>query len=333
MRCRASRDADPPRQDGDRKAHTATASSSFVFARFGILSPSQASLNAIAIALNILSSVGIVLANKWVFAREGFSFGTLLTVIHFVVTFVGLEICARYGLFVRKRIPVRQVAGLCLVFSAFVVLTNLSLQYNSVGFYQMAKVLTTPFIVVVQTIFYGMSFSLRVKAALTVTCVGVGISSASDVQVNVLGTVFALAGVAAAGLYQIWVGTRQKELGVDSFQLLYYQAPISAMMLLFLVPVLDDMGKLSKFEWTASAITSILISASLAFFVNLSTFLIIGKTSAVTYNVVGHFKLCVVVILGFIIFLDPLVWKNALGIAIALAGVFWYSYIKLNNQA
>ncbi|KAL2912221.1 hypothetical protein HK105_208289 [Polyrhizophydium stewartii] len=287
--------------------------------------------NGFFMALNIVSSVGIVLSNKWVFDAERFRFGTLLTVIHFATTFAGLEACARFGLFERKRIPIAEVAGLCATFSAFVVLTNLSLQYNSVGFYQMAKVLTTPFIVAVQTVFYKMSFSIRIKAALAVTCIGVAISSANDVSINFVGTVLALAGVAAAGMYQIWVGTRQKELNVDSFQLLYYQAPISAVMLLVCVPFFDDMSALRQWDVTVSGLMSIATSATLAFFVNLSTFLIIGKTSPITYNVVGHFKLCIVIVLGFVIFPTPIVWKNVLGILIALAGVFWYSYIKLSR--
>ena len=43
-----------------------------------------------------------------------------------------------------------------------------------------------------------------------------------------------------------------------------------------------------------------------AFLVNLSIFMVIGKTSPVTYNVLGHFKLCSVLAGGFIFFHDPL---------------------------
>ena len=92
--------------------------------------------NSMYIVLNITSSIGIVLTNKWVFSNEGFSFGTLLTAIHFVFTFLGLVICAKLGIFTPKKIELRKVMPLCLSFCGFVVLTNLSLQYNSVGFYQ-----------------------------------------------------------------------------------------------------------------------------------------------------------------------------------------------------
>ena len=291
------------------------------------------------------------MTNKWVFEKEGFAFGTLLTVIHFVFTFIGLVGCVRAGLFVPKKIELAQVLPLCFSFCGFVVLTNLSLQYNSVGFYQVslrvthktqtAKVMTTPVIMVIQTLYYKQSFSTLIKSSLAVTCVGVVITTATDVHFNWLGTFYATTGVLVTSLYQIWVQTGQKDLGVNSMQLLYYQAPISAVLLLFTVPVLDDMSKLFQYEWTASAVTGIIISAILAFFVNLSTFLIIGKTSPVyvfflyelilyrTYNVVGHFKLCLIVALGFVIFKYPVDIRNLCGILVTLLGVFSYSYIKL----
>jgi solute carrier family 35 protein E3 len=126
-----------------------------------------------------------------------------------------------------------------------------------------------------------MKFSNPIKLSLFVTCIGVVITSATDVQVNFIGTVFAAAGVIVTSYYQIWVGTGQKDLGVNSMQLLYYQAPISAVILLFTVPFVDDMGALMEYEWTTSATFGVVASAILAFFVNLSTFLIIGKTSPV----------------------------------------------------
>ena len=55
------------------------------------------------------------------------------------------------------------------------------------------------------------------------------------------------------------------------------------------------------------------------------------KSRCRTYNVVGHFKLCLIVFLGFIIFQYPVDLRNVGGILVTLAGVFWYSYIKLQK--
>lgn len=93
------------------------------------------------ILMNVVSSITIVFANKWVFKTFKFTFGTTLTFVHFIVTFLGLVLCARAGMFEVKPLRIRQMLPLCISFCGFVVLNNLSLQYNSVGFYQVCVTL------------------------------------------------------------------------------------------------------------------------------------------------------------------------------------------------
>ena len=56
-----------------------------------------------------------------------------------------------------------KVVPLSLAFCGFVVFTNLSLQNNTVGTYQLAKALTTPTIVAIHTVFYNKSYSTQIK--------------------------------------------------------------------------------------------------------------------------------------------------------------------------
>lgn len=72
----------------------------------------------------------------------------------------------------------------------------------------------------------------------------------------------------------------------------------------------------------AFIILSCLISVS----VNFSTFLVIGKTSPVTYQVLGHLKTCLVLAFGYILLRDPFSWRNILGILVAVVGMVLYSY-------
>lgn len=237
-------------------------------------------LEYLYIILNLTSAIGIVMANKWVFSVEKFNFGTILTCIHFLVTYIGLAGCAYFNVFTPKSINIKSVLPICFSFCGFVILTNLSLVYNSIGFYQIAKVGTMPTVMMIQIIFYEMHFSAAIKRCIALICFGVIVASATDVDVNLLGSIIAASACVSTSLYQIWIGTTQKDLGLDSMQLLYYQAPISGLLLIPLIPVLDDFPKFLAFEWNTSAIIAISISAILAFFVNLSTFLIIGRFSA-----------------------------------------------------
>ena len=112
--------------------------------------------------INICSSICIVFLNKWLYVHHGFPNMTL-TCIHFVTTFIGLHLCVMLDVFKPKRLSVLKVVPLCLAFCGFVVFTNLSLQNNTVGTYQLAKALTTPAIVGIHSVFYNRSYSIQIK--------------------------------------------------------------------------------------------------------------------------------------------------------------------------
>lgn len=96
-------------------------------------------VNAFWLVANVAAVVGIITANKLVFGHFKFHFGTLLTVIHFACTSLCLEIGKTFGWIERKSdVSWMKVLPLSMAFCGFVVLTNLSLQYNSVGFYQVS---------------------------------------------------------------------------------------------------------------------------------------------------------------------------------------------------
>lgn len=87
-------------------------------------------------ALNIVSAVGIVLVNKLIYAHYNFPHGIVLTLYHFVITSIGLQILAALKMFPVKPVNLLKVLPLSVSFCSYVVLTNLSLQYNSGTFYQ-----------------------------------------------------------------------------------------------------------------------------------------------------------------------------------------------------
>jgi solute carrier family 35 protein E3 len=87
-------------------------------------------------ALNIASASGIVFANKVVFQTYGFKFTTALTWIHTVFTLLGMRLFLLMGLFEAKTLPQAKLVPLAASYVAYIVLCNLSLNINTVGFYQ-----------------------------------------------------------------------------------------------------------------------------------------------------------------------------------------------------
>ena len=290
-----------------------------------------------ALALSVSSSVSIVIVNKYLISTLGFPYVTCLTATHMAVTAVALRVAARVKLLEPKGIEKRALAKFAALNGVSVAFLNLSLGFNSVGFYQMTKLAIIPCTVSIQQAFYGKSFSNEIKAALATLLLGVAVATVTDARVNFLGTTVSLLAVATTCVSQIWTNTMQKEHGVNSTQLLYAASPYMAAILCAIALPLDVGLTSASSSGSAnnvfsrdggSTTTAIVFVASLtcviAVLVNFSTFLVIGKCDAVTYQVLGHLKTVLVLAFGFFALGDPMSFKNVLGIAIALLGMVAY---------
>ena len=143
---------------------------------------------------------------------------------------------------------------------------------------------------------FAVPIHVSLKLALAVTCVGVGLATVNDVNVNMVGTVYAVLGLLGGVFYQLWVKTKQKALNANSFQVLTYQAPQSAFIVLCLTPLFDKVqgpdGLLSALaSMRPQLMVTLAFACAVAFCVNLSLFLVIGRTSPLSYQVLGRFKL------------------------------------------
>lgn len=123
---------------------------------------------SLGIVLNLISAIGIVFVNKFIFVQYQFP-SMALTLVHFVVTSLGLQVCVWLDVFCPKRLDIKKIIPLSASFCGFVVFTNLSLQYNSVGTYQLAKSMTTPVILFIQAVVYKKSTSVRLKLTVVRT--------------------------------------------------------------------------------------------------------------------------------------------------------------------
>lgn len=292
---------------------------------------------AAVIAFNFFSSTGIVSVNKYVY-NLGFSYGATLTFIHFVCTTIGLLLLARLGVYTPKRLDVRKAIKLAFAGTGFVVFSNLSLQHNSLGFYQVMKHMTVVGVIIIEAIVLHKFLPSIFAGAVAAMCTGVLITGVTDMRLNIVGVAFALANILCTSFYQIWCGSLQKSLDANPLQLQLYIAPLSALCLLPFIPIFDNYSLSSpksifNFQFTSELIGVILFTGALALCVNVSIFLLIGKTSAVTYNVVGNGKTAFLFIVDFVVFNRPFVASNVFGMVLTLSGVVWYTQLKLKARA
>lgn len=290
-------------------------------------------------AMNVISSVGIIMANKQLMSPAGyaFAFATTLTGLHFAVTglFGFVSKAAGYSS-AAKHVPLWELLWFSIVANLSITGMNLSLMLNSVGFYQISKLSMIPVVCVMEWVLHNKRYSKQVKVAVVGVVIGVGVCTVTDVKVNAKGFLCACVAVLATSLQQITIGSLQTKYSIGSIELLSKTAPIQAVSLLILGPFIDYFlnGQiLLNYHFSYGAIFFLLLSCSLAVFCNASQYMCIGRFSAVSFQVLGHMKTVCVLILGWLLFDSELTLKNIAGMAVAVAAMIVYNWaVEVEKQ-
>ncbi|CAN8287686.1 unnamed protein product [Cochlearia groenlandica] len=282
-------------------------------------------------AMNVISSVGIIMANKQLMSSSGYAFGfaTTLTGFHFSLTaLVGL-VSKATGFSASKHVPMWELIWFSIVANVSIAAMNFSLMLNSVGFYQISKLSMIPVVCVMEWILNNKRYSKEVKLSVVVVVVGVGICTVTDVKVNAKGFICACVAIFSSSLQQILIGSLQKKYSIGSFELLSKTAPIQAISLLVVGPLVDYLlsGKfILNYNMSSGCFLFILLSCGLAVFCNISQYLCIGRFSAVSFQVIGHMKTVCILTLGWVLFDSAMTFKNVAGMVVAIVGMVIYSW-------
>lgn len=282
-------------------------------------------------------NVLLVLLNKWIFQIYGFNFPLTLTAIHFMMSFFGAFVCIRV-LHLKPLAKVtysdllRRVLPMAIVTNLNVCLGNVSLRYIPVTFMQTVKAFTPAATVALQALIMRKSFDIRVYIALIPVVGGVTLASATELSFHMFGFLAALTSTIFTSANSIMAEVLLKgHVDMDSINTVYYMAP---QIVLMLTP-------LAFFcEWEAvqmwyglegdrtQVFIVIGISGILAFGLNFSLFYAIQATSAMTFNVAGNLKVAVAMLLGWLIYQNPMSVFSSFGCFITVVGCTWYGYIQ-----
>ncbi|KAG6524654.1 hypothetical protein ZIOFF_014589 [Zingiber officinale] len=192
-------------------------------------------------AMNVISSVGIIMANEQLMSPHGYAFcyATTLTGFHFCVTALVGWISNATGLSVSKYVPFWELFWFSIVANLSITGMNLSLMLNSVGFYQISKLSIIPVVCFMEFLLHSKHYSSRVILAVAVVAVGVGICTLTNVDINDKGLLCACVAVFYTSLQQIIIGSFQKKYNIGSFELLSKTAPVQAISLVLVGPFAD----------------------------------------------------------------------------------------------
>lgn len=202
---------------------------------------------------------------------------------------------------------------------------------NTVGVYQIAKLCIVPYTGIVEYLLMGRTINPKGIAFICVMLFGVGIISVSDIEMTLFGSFWAFLSIFASGSQQIMVSWLQQRHSIKSAQLLSQVAPAQALSLMIIGPSLDRAlmnDWVYDYSFTIMSLTFFVASCSFAILVNYSQFLCLGRFSATTYQVMAHLKTILVLVIGMTLFDGQLTIKLAMGMCLALTGIFGYGYAK-----
>ncbi|KAL5560239.1 hypothetical protein UlMin_036450 [Ulmus minor] len=288
----------------------------------------KAGADAAAWMFNVVSSVGIIIVNKALMATYGFSFATTLTGLHFATTTLMTVVLRWLGYIQPSHLPLSELLKFVVFANFSIVGMNVSLMWNSVGFYQIAKLSMIPVSCLLEVILDKIRYSRDTKLSISVVLMGVGVCTVTDVSVNAKGFIAAFVAVWSTALQQYYVHFLQRKYALGSFNLLGHTAPAQAASLLIVGPFLDywlTNKRVDAYDYNMTSLIFIILSCTIAIGTNLSQFICIGRFTAVSFQVLGHMKTILVLIMGFFFFgKEGLNLQVVLGMVIAVVGMIWY---------
>lgn len=280
--------------------------------------------------------------NKYIMSVCHFNSPILFTSYHFIMTYLILEIMCRMGLIERggSKIPEYAKWELAAFSVGGVLFMNFNLKVNSVGFYQLSKLCCIPVIVIYSYFFLKKNTPLPIILSLLVLLVGISMFTVNEISMSLSGSIVAIIAVILVAIQQTKMGTSQKEYSVNG-PTMQHSTALKQFVICFIAGLLmETHGKNSIFthKFKPLEVFLIILTGFISCGVNVCAFGLIGKTSPVTYQVVGHVKTILIFIFGLIIFpANPnetreMFIKKIVGLIVSMSGVIYYTYLNLREK-
>ncbi|KAI4383981.1 hypothetical protein MLD38_009758 [Melastoma candidum] len=288
------------------------------------------------------SNIGVLLLNKYLLSNYGFKYPIFLTMCHMTACSLFSYVAIAWMKMVpmqtlRSRVQFLKVSALSLVFCISVVFGNISLRFLPVSFNQ-AVGATTPFFTAV----FAYLMTLKREAWITYftllpVVTGVIIASGGEPSFHLFGFIMCISATAARALKSVLQGILLSSEGekLNSMNLLMYMAPIAVVFLLPATLIMEEnvVGiTVSLARDNVKIVWYLLFNSALAYFVNLTNFLVTKHTSALTLQVLGNAKGAVAVVVSILIFRNPVSVTGMLGYSLTVISVVLYSESKKRRK-
>ena len=306
-------------------------------------------------SLNFLSAVLLIYVSKLIFRHYTIS-SLSLTIFNCLMSGIFATIALQFFSkpSISHTVPtdrIKRFFRLILIsgsFSAFITFSNLSLQYNTIGTYQLIKLQVPPTLMLIEWIQlrlrinssklteekFSRDYSLGVLCAFSIIVLGTLINTYSDLYFYPLGVTYACISVICNALYQALVQGDQASSTYERLRFLQIQTILSAGLLIPYWPFVETSWEFISSDFFSEwGIFSLLFFCGfLAFLVNSSVIWCIKDDAAIGYNMVGQLKTLFIVFLGSILFGELLASRQAISVLFTTTGCLIYVYITYRTK-
>eukprot|EP00607_Mallomonas_marina_P008113 CAMPEP_0182425006 /NCGR_PEP_ID=MMETSP1167-20130531/11330_1 /TAXON_ID=2988 /ORGANISM="Mallomonas Sp, Strain CCMP3275" /LENGTH=332 /DNA_ID=CAMNT_0024605291 /DNA_START=109 /DNA_END=1107 /DNA_ORIENTATION=- len=207
-----------------------------------------------------------------------------------------------------------------------------SLQLSGITLTYVVKACIPVFTVALCTI-RGQKFPLMTYISLLPTVLGVALASASDLDFTISGLLAALTSALAQTFMNVTVKEVRTKTGFSGSKILASMTAVCSLLTLPLLLFSNSFGHLTIPDllvngWWNRGIMLIIANA-LAFHAEyVLNMIFVGYVNSVTFSVTDVARRLGIILCGAVVFGKMLTTLNVVGVALALSGVLWYSYLE-----
>ncbi|KAK8698593.1 hypothetical protein V6N13_114705 [Hibiscus sabdariffa] len=289
------------------------------------------------VAIWIFLSFSVIVYNKYILDKKMYNwpFPISLTIIHMSFCSTLAFLLIKVFRFVEpvsmsRDLYLSSVVPIGALYSLSLWLSNSAYIYLSVSFIQMLKALMPVAVYSIGVLFKKEAFKTDTMANMLSISLGVAIAAYGEARFDTWGVILQLGAVAfeATRLVMIQILLTSKGISLNPITSLYYVAPCCLVFLLvpWIYVEFPVLKELSSFHFDFLIFGT---NSFCAFALNLSVFLLVGKTSALTMNVAGVVKDWLLIAFSWSVIKDTVTPINLFGYGLAFLGVAYYNHSKL----
>mmetsp|Transcript_66088 Transcript_66088/g.123275 ORF Transcript_66088/g.123275 Transcript_66088/m.123275 type:complete len:346 (-) Transcript_66088:101-1138(-) len=237
------------------------------------------------------------------------------------------------------RRQMNKIAPLAACFAMSVAMGNLSLKYIFPSFNQMLGAMSPIITVIIAVATMGKRYNMWTWVSMPIICGGLILCSVEEINFDALGCFYATGATVLRSVKSLMQGKLLVDPSeeLDSVSLLFYMAPWAGAFLWMASLASEGMapvtifwrysfaGELLPTSGIPNLVGLLVISGLNACFLNIANFLVTKYTSPVTLQVLGNVKSCLAIAISVMIFRNPLLPSQGIGVAICLGGVWLYN--------